>query len=167
PDGLVPAAVPERGAPRAALGGSTLAGRREGARVATGSPRRRAQLRVARPDLELAELRGNIGTRLDRAGEFDAVVIAAAALDRLGVGDRADERLDPAVLLPQVGQGALAVQCRADDDATLAALAPYDHADSRRCVDAERAFLATLGGGCDLPVGAHATVAGDALDVTG
>jgi hydroxymethylbilane synthase len=166
---LTLAAVPPRADARDALVGSTLADLGPGAAVATGSPRRRAQLLAVRPDLVLHELRGNIQTRLDRLGHDGvvAVVVAAAALDRLGLGDRANERLDPAVMLPQVGQGALALQCRADDDAALAALAPLDDPASHRAVAAERAFLAALGGGCDLPVGAHATPRGDALDVTG
>jgi hydroxymethylbilane synthase len=166
---LVLAAVPPRADARDALVGSTLAGLPPGAAVATGSPRRRAQLLATRPDLVLHELRGNIQTRLDRLGHDGvvAVVVAAAALDRLDLADRATERIDPAVMLPQVGQGALALQCRADDDAARAALAPLDDAATHRAVTAERAFLAALGGGCDLPVGAYATVRGDALDVTG
>ena len=154
--GLVLAAVPERGDPRDALVGRPLGGLPPGARVATGSVRRRAQLAWLRPDLTFSGLRGNIGTRLGRAAEFDAVVIAAAALARLGRLDAAADILDPAVLLPQVGQGALAVECRADDGAVRAALAAVEHAPTRAAVDAERSFLDTLGGGCDLPVGAYA-----------
>ena len=159
--GLALAAVPERGDPRDALVGSTLDGLGVGARVATGSVRRRAQLAWLRPDLTFAGLRGNIGTRLQRVAEHDAVVIAMAALERLGLVDDlaatagAWEALDPSVLLPQVGQGALAAECRADDGQTRARLAVVEHGPSRRAVDAERAFLARLGGGCDLPVGAY------------
>jgi hydroxymethylbilane synthase len=155
--GLVLAAVPERADVRDALVGSTLATLPAGARVATGSVRRRAQLAFLRPDLTFAELRGNIGTRLDKAAGFDAVVIAAAALDRLSESGRIGERLDPAVLLPQVAQGALAVECRADDDATRALLATIDDVGLHAAVDAERAFLECLGGGCNLPCGALAT----------
>jgi hydroxymethylbilane synthase len=155
--GLVLAAVPERADPRDALVGASLATLPTGARVATGSVRRRAQLAHRRPDLTFAELRGNVPTRLRRADEFDAVVIAAAALDRLGLADDRTHRLDPTDLLPQVAQGALAVECRADDDATLAALTPIEDRDARAAVDAERAFLAELAGGCDVPVGALAT----------
>jgi hydroxymethylbilane synthase len=160
-DGLVLAAVPERGDPRDALVGSTLDGLRAGAVVATGSIRRRAQLASIRPDLTFAGLRGNMATRLAKAEGFDAIVVAAVALGRLGLADRIDEVLDPSVLVPQVAQGALAVECRADDTAALAALGAIEHGPSRRAVDAERGFLFELGGDCDLPAGAHATVAAD------
>jgi len=158
PDGLVLAAVPERADPRDALVGSTLDALPAGARVATGSVRRRAQLVSLRPDLTFAELRGNIATRLARAADYDAIVVAAAALVRLGLDDRADELLDPSVLLPQVGQGALAVECRTDDDDTLARVVAIDDRSIHAAVDAERAYLAELGGGCDLPCGALARV---------
>ncbi|MEZ5171164.1 MAG: hydroxymethylbilane synthase [Acidimicrobiia bacterium] len=163
PDGLVIAAVPERADPRDALVGSTLDDLVAGARVGTGSVRRRSQLASARPDLTFGDLRGNIGTRLDKAADFDAVVVAAAALDRLDRADAAVERLDPDLLLPQVGQGALALECRADDADTRAALAPLDRADVHTLVRAERAFLAELGGGCTLPVGALAEPARDGV----
>jgi hydroxymethylbilane synthase len=156
PPGLVLAAVPERGDPRDALVGSTLADLPTGAHVGTGSVRRRAQLAGLRPDLTFGELRGNIPTRLEKAAQFDAVVVAAAALDRLGVADRITERLAPSLLLPQVGQGALAVECRADDAETLAVLGAIDDPDAHAEVTAERAFLAALGGGCSLPCGALA-----------
>ena len=120
--------------------------------------RRRAQLVALRPDLTFAELRGNIATRLERAADFDAVVVAAAALARLGLDARVDEYLEPSVLLPQVGQGALAVECRADDHDTLARVVTIDDTDIHQAVDAERAYLAELGGGCDLPCGALAHV---------
>jgi len=164
PDGLVLAAVPERADARDALVGSTLAALPAGARVATGSVRRRAQLASLRPDLTFAELRGNIATRLERAADYDAVVMAAAALLRLGLEGRADEYLEPSVMLPQVGQGALAVECRVDDDDTLGRVAAIDDARVHAAVDAERAYLAELGGGCELPCGALATLDGD--DVT-
>jgi hydroxymethylbilane synthase len=156
--GLTIAAVPERADPRDALVGSSLAGLGPGARVATGSVRRRAQLAGLRPDLTFVGLRGNIGTRLERARtpDIDAVIVAFAALERLGWADQAAEVLSPSVMLPQVGQGALAVECRIDDDATLARVRGIEHVASRRAVDAERAFLARLGGGCELPVGAYA-----------
>jgi hydroxymethylbilane synthase len=158
--GLVLAAVPEREDPRDALVGSKLDELAPGAVVATGSVRRRAQLAWIRPDLTFAGLRGNIATRLARAPRYDAVVVALAALRRLGRTDRVAEALDPSVMLPQVSQGALAVECRLDDEATRAALQAVDHAASRRAVDAERAFLAELGGSCDLPVGAYAQPVG-------
>jgi len=165
PDGIVLAAVPERADPRDVLVGSTLDALPTGARIGTGSVRRRAQLAARRPDLTFAELRGNIPTRLDRAGEFDAIVVAGAALQRLGLEERATEYLDPSVMLPQVGQGALAVECRTDDDETCARLAAIDDARAHAAVDAERAYLAQLGGGCDLPCGALATVEGNEVIV--
>ncbi|HEX2738307.1 MAG TPA: hydroxymethylbilane synthase [Acidimicrobiia bacterium] len=160
-DGLALVAVPERGDARDALVGSTLDALPTGARVATGSVRRRAQLANARPDLVFAELRGNIETRLDKARRFDAVVVAAAALERLGALDRADELLDPSVMLPQVGQGSLAVECRIDDEQTRARLDAIDEVRAHRALDAERAFLAQLGGGCNLPCGALASIDDD------
>jgi hydroxymethylbilane synthase len=158
PDGLVLAAVPKRGDPRDALVGFGLDDLPVGARIGTGSVRRRAQLAWLRPDLTFAGIRGNIDTRLARAAEFDAIVVAAVALVRLGRQGRLAEVLDPSVLVPQVGQGALAVECRADDEATLARLAAIDHRPSHLALDAERAYLAEVGGGCDQPVGAYATV---------
>src|SRR5581483_7733913 len=137
--------------------GAPLAAIPEGGVVATGSARRRALLASRRPDLSFAELRGNIATRLEKAAAFDAVVMACAALRRLGLGDRIAEALDPSWFVPQVGQGAIAVECRADDAATRERLAALDDPATRRAVTAERLFLATLGGGCTLPVGAFAT----------
>jgi hydroxymethylbilane synthase len=157
-DGLLIAAFPERGDPRDALVGGTLAGLPPGARIGTGSVRRRAQLAWLRPDLTFAGLRGNMETRLAKASRFDAIVVAAAALQRLGRSAERSEVLDPELVVPQVGQGALAVECRADDHATRALLAAIDHGPTRRAVEAERAFLAEVGGSCDLPVGAYATV---------
>ena len=168
PEGLALAAVPSRGDPRDALVGCRLAELPTGATVATGSARRRAQLARMRPDLAFAELRGNIATRLDRAAGFDAIVMAAVALERLGLEPEIVDVLDTSVFVPQVGQGALAVECRADDQALLQTLAAIEHEPSRRAVDAERAFLAELGGDCSLPAGAHATDAGGGgLELTG
>jgi hydroxymethylbilane synthase len=163
--GLVLAAIPERGDPRDALVGSTLDGLPTAALVATGSVRRRAQLASLRPDLRFTGLRGNIETRLARvtdvANRVDAVVVAVAALERLGRGADAAEVLEPEVMLPQVAQGALAVECREGDAETLAMLQTIDDPDAHRCVVAERAFLAVLGGACDLPVGALARLVDD------
>ena len=169
PDGLVIGAVPERADVRDALVGATLADLAPGATVASGSLRRRAQLAHTRPDLRFEGLRGNIGTRLARVEQADvaAVVMAAAALDRLGLSQRIAERLDPEVMLPQVGQGALAVECRSDDTDTRCLLDRIEHTPSRRAVDAERGFLAELGGDCSVPAAAHATLAGDRLRVRG
>jgi hydroxymethylbilane synthase len=158
PDGLVLAAFPARADARDALVGSTLAALPPGARVGTGSARRRVQLADRRPDLTFADLRGNIGTRLDKASQHDAIVVAVAALERLERMDVVSEILEPTVVLPQVGQGALAVECRPDVADLLSVL---DDTPTRRCVDAERAWLATLGGGCDLPAGAYATIEPD------
>ncbi|HEY8525202.1 MAG TPA: hydroxymethylbilane synthase [Acidimicrobiales bacterium] len=169
PDGLIIGAVPERGDPRDALVGAPLDALPEGAVVATGSLRRRAQLAHARPDLRFRGLRGNMDTRIAAAGRdgVDAVVVAATALDRLGVADRIAERLDTTVVVPQVAQAALAIECRADDDATRARLARIEHGPSRWAVDAERGFLAELGGDCSLPAAAHAVVSGGDLRVAG
>jgi hydroxymethylbilane synthase len=160
-DGLVLAAVPERADPRDALVGKPLADIPAGGRVATGSVRRQAQLAALRPDLEFASLRGNIETRVAKAAEFDAVVVALAALERLGLTDHVAQVLDPSAMLPQVAQGALAVECRADDPETIDRLRSLDWPGARRAVDAERAFLRRLGGGCDLPCGALAAVGRD------
>ncbi len=161
--GLVIAAVPERGDPRDALVGRPVADLPPGARVATGSTRRRAQLADLRPDLTFTGLRGSIATRLAKVadGEVAAVVVAAAALERLGRLDEAAEVLPAAVVVPQIGQGALAVECREDDGDLRALLASIEHGPSRRAVDAERGFLASLGGGCELPAAAHAVVDAD------
>jgi hydroxymethylbilane synthase len=152
--GLSIGAVPPRADVRDALVGSRLADLPPGAVVATGSARRRAQLANLRPDLTFVELRGNMGTRVRRAtdGSVHAVVVAAAALDRLGLADRLAEVLDPEVMLPQVGQGALAVECAAGDDATASLLALIDDAGDHRRLDAERALLSSLGGSCAVPV---------------
>lgn len=159
--GLVIAAVPSRADARDALVGSTLEALPVGGLVATGSVRRRAQLAWLRPDLTFTGLRGNIGTRLARAGDFAAIVVAAAALQRLGLDEHVAEALEPSAMVPQVGQGALAVECRDDDEATRTLLAAIEHGPSRRAVEAERGYLASLGGGCELPTGAYAIVDGD------
>jgi hydroxymethylbilane synthase len=161
PSGLVIAAVPSRADAADVLVGRSLAGLGPGARVATGSPRRRALLLHARPDLDVVELRGNMARRVAAVGTggIDAVVTAAAALDRLEWSDRVAERLDPAWFVPQVGQGAIAVEVRRDDAETLAALAGVTDPASARSLAAERAFLRELGAGCAVPAGAHATSA--------
>ena len=166
--GLVLAAVPVRGDVRDALAGRALDDLAPGALVATGSVRRRAQLAWLRPDLSFTDLRGNIATRLSRLDRVDAVVVAHAALLRLDRAGDAAEVLEPDRLLPQVGQGALAVECREDDDDTRAVLAAIEDSASRSEVDAERAYLDRLGGACDLPVGALARARSDgSLSVEG
>ncbi len=165
PTGLVLAAVPPRGDARDTLVGATLAGLGPGARVATGAVRRRAQLAVLRPDLIFDDLRGNIDTRLTKVPEGGAILVAQAALERLGRTDRAAQVLSVEQMVPQVGQGALAVECRGDDDRARDRLAKIESSIDRGFVDLERAFLAELGGGCDLPVGAHAYLDHDGQSV--
>ena len=156
-DGLVIAAFCARRDARDVLVGATLDELPAGATVATGSVRRRAQLAVARPDLAFVELRGNIHTRLGKVPPGGAVVMAAAALDILGLLDRIAQHLPPSTFVPSPGQGCVAVECRTDDAQMIEVLATIDHHASRRAVEVERAFLAELGSGCSLPVGAHAT----------
>jgi hydroxymethylbilane synthase len=156
PPGLVLACVPERADPRDALVGCRLEELSPGATVATGSVRRRAQLAWLRPDLTFCDLRGNMATRLDRARAVGAGVLALAALERLGLTEHVAEALDPGTLLPQVAQGALAVECRSGDRAVLELLVAIDDPTAHAAVRAERAFLAALGGGCTLPLGALA-----------
>lgn len=170
PDSLTIAAVPPRADARDALVGCVLADLPDGAQVGTGSIRRQVQLARVRPDIELVEIRGNIDTRLalvkSAGGELDAIVMAAAALDRLGRTPDVVDLLDVGTMLPQVGQGTLAIECRADDTATIEALATIDDAHARRILDAERAFLVELGGDCDLPAGAHGVLDGDQVILT-
>jgi hydroxymethylbilane synthase len=146
-----------------ARGGESLTALAPGAAVGTSSPRRACQLRALRPDLVLRDIRGNVDTRLRKldSGEYDAIVLAAAGLRRLGLAARITQTLDAATMLPAVGQGAIAVEVRADDAATTAAVAPLDDAATRVAVTAERAFLARLGAGCTAPAAAHATIASD------
>ena len=159
--GLAIGAVPPRADARDVLvggHGGGLAGLAQGARVGTASVRRRAQLLARRRDLVVVFLRGNVDTRLAkwRAGEVDALVLAAAGLERLGVEEPAATPLDPHELLPAVGQGALALECREADQATRALLAAVNDADSAVAVAAERAFLIAIGGDCNTPLAAHA-----------
>lgn len=166
PEGLALGAVPARADPRDALIGTRLRDLRTGATVATGSIRRKAQLAAMRPDLQFAELRGNIATRLAKAADFDAIVMAAAALDRLGERPPVVDVLDVGVMLPQVGQGALAIEARADAPEVLGLLSLIQDPTTRRLTDAERSFLAELGGDCDLPAGAYAEVDGDQISLS-
>ncbi len=159
--GLLLAAVPERRDPHDALVGRALHELAIGATVATGAVRRQAILAARRPDLRFVGLRGNIHTRLSKVPDGGAIVMAVAALQWLGLTDLIAERFTVDDMVPQVGQGALAIECRVDDGATASLLAAIEHRDSRLRVDLERAFLAELGGGCDLPVGAHARLLAD------
>lgn len=153
--GLTIVAFTERRDPRDALVGSTLDGLRLGATVATGSVRRRAQLQAIRPDLNFAELRGNIQTRLSKVPADGAIVMAVAALHILEMQDQIAEVMAADAMVPAVGQGCVAVECRTDDVVATSIVTTIDHGPSRRAVVAERSFLAELGSGCSLPIGAH------------
>jgi hydroxymethylbilane synthase len=155
-DGLVIAAYLPRADARDALAGRPLSQLSPGALVATGSVRRRAQLAWLRPDLRFAELRGNIGTRLGKVPAGGAIIVAMAALVRLGLADRAAQVFSTTEMLPQVGQGAIVVCCRAGDAEAIARLGEIDDPATRAEVECERAWLRAVGGGCDAPVGAHA-----------
>jgi hydroxymethylbilane synthase len=141
-----------------AANGATIASLRQGARVGTGSLRRQAQLRHSRPDLDVRDLRGNVDTRLRKveSGEYEAVMLAKAGLDRLGWSGRITETLSPEVFLPAVGQGAIAVECRLKDTEAAEVVAGLDDAESRTAIIAERSLLAALHGGCQVPLGAWA-----------
>jgi hydroxymethylbilane synthase len=160
PDGLRLTAILERADPRDVLlsSGARLDALPAGARVGTTSLRRRAQLLARRPDLDVKDLRGNVDTRIRRLreGAFDAILLARAGLVRLGRADEVTETLEPEVLLPAPGQGAIAIECRATDARTAEAVAALDHPQTARAVTAERAFLAALHGGCNVPLGAYA-----------
>lgn len=156
---LVLAAVPEREHVADALvttAADSLAALPQSARVGTGSLRRQSQLKSLRPDLEVVGIRGNVDTRLRKLdeGEYDAILLAAAGLRRLGWGERITELLEPPRMLPAPGQGALGIECRADDAEVCQLLARLNHAATRAAVDAERSMLALLHGGCSVPVGA-------------
>ena len=164
PTGIALAAVPVREDPRDALvarDGLTLGELPAGSKVGTGSPRRAAQLRALGLDLEIVPIRGNVDTRMAKVtdGQLDAVVLAYAGLRRIGRADEVTEVLDPLQVLPAPGQGALAVECRADDTATLTLLAVLDDPLTRAAVTAERALLAALEAGCSSPIGALADIA--------
>jgi hydroxymethylbilane synthase len=141
----------------------------QGAVVGTSSLRRQAQLLAARSDLQVQSIRGNVGTRVRKVleGDYDAAVLAAAGITRLGLNDHISQWLPLTTMLPAPGQGALAVQCRADDAATLRLLQAIDQPEIRACVLAERSFLYHLAGGCSTPVAAYATHSGSGLYLTG
>jgi hydroxymethylbilane synthase len=163
PAGLQITAIPQREDARDAMVGRRLSELREGARVGTSSLRRSAQLRRLRPDLQVESVRGNVDTRLRKLdeGQYESIVLAAAGLTRLGWNSRIAEFLEPEMMCPAVGQGALAVETRIGENACQA----LDHAATRAAVTAERAVLSALGGGCLTPIGAHARVEGRRLSL--
>jgi hydroxymethylbilane synthase len=168
PDGLIIGAVLARDDARDVLvsrDGVSLADLKSGARIGTDSRRRAVQLLAMRPDLEIASIRGNVDSRVRKvdAGEYDGVVLAAAGLERLGLSQRVSQTFETEEMLPAVGQGVIAIQCRADDTETRALLSKVDHAPTRAAITAERAFLRRLGAGCRLPVGAYAELNGSSL----
>ena len=171
-DGLTLAAVPERETVADALvtdQAASLAEMPAGARVGTGSQRRRAQILHLRPDLNVVAIRGNVDSRLRKLdeGQCDAVILAAAGLRRLGVESRITEVLEPPRMLPSPGQGALAVECRTDDSHVLDILQQLDHSDSYRSTSAERSLLSQLHGGCSVPVAAWGRLEGGELLLDG
>ena len=168
--GLIVAAVPQRGPVEDALcarDGQTLATLPAGARVGTCSARRTAQVRLQRTDLELVPLRGNVPTRVARINsDLDAVVLAKAGLVRLGLGQAITQEFTHEQMLPAPAQGAMAIQCRADDRELILRLSVLNHAPTRLAVDAERAMLHELGGGCSVPVGGLATLEGNDIHLS-
>ncbi|MEZ4316101.1 MAG: hydroxymethylbilane synthase [Myxococcota bacterium] len=169
PPGLIIASIPERVDARDCLVGAALSDLPNGAVVGTGSIRRALQLRAARPDLDIRGIRGNVDTRIrkQQEGEYDAIVLAMAGITRLGMAGVADEAIPVGTMIPAVGQGALAIQARADDAATLAVLEAIHHARTAACVQAERSFLIGIAGGCSVPAAAHAVWEGDQIAITG
>jgi hydroxymethylbilane synthase len=172
PDGLAITCVLPRDDPRDALvsaSGASLGALPQGARVGTASLRRRAQLLRHRPDLAVAAMRGNVDTRLRKlqAGEVDAIVLALCGLERLGLTGRATEILPREIMLPAVGQGALAIECRADDETVRRMVEPLHDPISAACVGAERAMLAALDGSCRTPIAGLAEAEGDRLMIEG
>ena len=163
PEGLELAVICEREDPLDAFVSNQYASLDElpqGAKLGTSSLRRKCQILKARPDLEVIDLRGNVGTRLSKldAGQYDAIILASAGLKRLGLNERIRHTLDPQISLPAVGQGALGLECRSQDQAILDLIEPLAHAQTDACVRAERAFNAYLEGGCQVPIAGYATL---------
>ncbi|KAF6564157.1 hydroxymethylbilane synthase [Paenibacillus sp. EKM202P] len=172
PEGLVNGAVPRREDPRdclITLGAKSLEDLPPGAKVGTSSLRRASQIKSMRPDLQLEPVRGNIDSRLKKLETegFDAIILAAAGLHRMGWKDRITSYIPEEACLPAVGQGALGIECRASDEELLALLCLYNHQDTSATVEAERTFLGVLNGGCQVPIGAHAVWAGQEISLTG
>ena len=172
PEGLTLGAYLERHAPTDAFVSNRYASLDElpdGAVLGTSSLRRECQIAHAKGSLTIKSLRGNVGTRLSKldAGEYDAIILATSGLERLGLGERIRHELDDELSLPAVGQGALAIECRADDETILQLLAPLNHLATRLCVIAERAMNKTLEGGCQVPIAGFATINGNTLSLRG
>lgn len=177
PEGLQLSVISEREDPRDALilradadaSDITLESLPEGAIIGTSSPRRMAQLKHLRPDVQIKDLRGNVDTRLRKldAGEYDAIILASAGLRRLGFGHRINQAIPTGTILSAVGQGALAIETRADDARTIRLIEPLNHTQTRAACAAERALLRALGGGCQTPIAAHAVVQGERLKLDG
>ncbi len=171
PGELVIGAIPEREDPRDVIvtRGESLAGLRRGAKVGTSSLRRSSQLRMLRPDLEIQTLRGNLDTRLRKLkeGVYDAIVLAAAGLHRMGWQHEISAYLDPGAFVPAIGQGAVGIEVRKDDAAVREILSPLNHSDTAVAVEAERSLLKELEGGCQVPIGGYARLAGGNLELSG
>jgi hydroxymethylbilane synthase len=172
PESLYLSVITERADPRDAWftnDGSTLENIKKGAKIGTSSLRRKVQLKAKRPDLEFFDLRGNVDTRLRKLaeGEYDAIVLAAAGVKRLKLDDKVTEYIDDKTLLPAVGQGAVGIESRIGDEATEALIAPLRHRPSTIAVTAERAFLARLEGGCQVPIASYAEIDGDKVHLRG
>jgi hydroxymethylbilane synthase len=172
PPRLCIGAVPERENPLDVLisrNGHSFEDLPKSARIGSSSLRRGAQVRYVRPDVTVHPLRGNLDTRIRKLEKeaLDAIIVAAAGVKRLGLGARITEYLPEAIMLPAIGQGALAIEIREDDDLTRRLIAPLDHRETRLAVESERAFLARLEGGCQVPIAARAKIIGDELEITG
>ncbi len=172
PEGLSLAVICEREDPLDAFVSNTYASFQDlpqGAKVGTSSLRRKCQILKARPDLEIIDLRGNVGTRLSKldAGQYDAIILASAGLKRLGLSERIRHTLTPEVSLPAVGQGALGLECRTNDQAVLELILPLMDDETNVCVRAERAFNAYLEGGCQVPIAGYATLKDGQLSMEG
>lgn len=172
PEGLTLHTICEREDPRDAFVSNNFANIDElpqGAIVGTSSLRRQCQIRASRPDLKIHDLRGNVNTRLAKldSGQYDAIILAAAGLIRLEMKDRIRAYIEPEVSLPANGQGAVGIECRTDDEAIKALLAPLEHSETRIRVNAERAMNRHLEGGCQVPIGAYALVNGDQVHLRG
>jgi hydroxymethylbilane synthase len=172
PDHLILAAMCEREDPRDALVSNHFASLDDlppGAIVGTSSSRRACQLYAMRPDLKIENLRGNVGTRLGRldAGTYDAIILAAAGLKRLGLANRIRTCLDPEIWIPAVGQGAIGIECHRDNQSVLSLLTTLNHPPTQRCITAERSMNLELNGGCQLPIAGYATLQAEQLTIRG